>query len=238
MERNPEQRSAPIRNGCRTAAFGAAWNPAGRGRRITDHACADDRAARWLLRHCAAITNPWGRVGPGHPGRAIKCSVQDKILFKNNYLSYFILASKHAIRITSTSLVAAVLTAMSAQQSAQAQTVERADRVIRAIVPFSTGGTNDITARMIAPYLSKVMGQAVAIENRPGAAGNIGIEAVAKSAPDGHTLLFSATASTQNPALYRNLRYDPITDIQPVAAIATYPYAIVVNAHLPAKNRA
>jgi tripartite-type tricarboxylate transporter receptor subunit TctC len=110
------------------------------------------------------------------------------------------------------------------------------ERLIRAIVPFSTGGTNDITARMIAPYLSKALGQSVVIENRPGAAGNIGIEAVAKSAPDGYTILFSATASTQNPALFRNLRFDPINDIQPVAAIAEYPYAIVVNAHLPVKN--
>ena len=110
------------------------------------------------------------------------------------------------------------------------------ERLIRAIVPFSTGGTNDINARTIAPYLAKVLGQQVVVENRPGAAGNIGIEMVAKSPPDGHTLLFSATASTQNPALFRNLRFDPITDIQPVAAIAEYPYAIVVNAHLPVKN--
>ncbi len=113
---------------------------------------------------------------------------------------------------------------------------DRADRNIRAIVPFSTGGTNDITARLIAPHLGKLLGQQVVIENRPGAAGNVGIETVAKSAPDGHTLLFSATASTQNPALFRNLRFDPIIDIQPVAAIAEYPYMIVVNAHLPVKN--
>jgi tripartite-type tricarboxylate transporter receptor subunit TctC len=110
------------------------------------------------------------------------------------------------------------------------------ERLIRAVVPFSTGGTNDITARMIAPHLAKALGQQVVIENRPGAAGNIGIEAVAKSAPDGHTILFSATASTQNPALFRNLRFDPLNDIQPVAAIAEYPYAIMVNAHLPVKN--
>ena len=110
------------------------------------------------------------------------------------------------------------------------------ERLIRAIVPFSTGGTNDIAARMISPHLSKALGQSVVVENRPGAAGNIGIEAVAKSAPDGYTILFSATASTQNPALFRNLRFDPLTDIQPVAAIAEYPYAVVVNTHLPVKN--
>ena len=110
------------------------------------------------------------------------------------------------------------------------------ERLIRAVVPFATGGTNDITARMIAPHLAKTLGQQVVVENRPGAAGNIGIEAVAKSAPDGHTMLFSATASTQNPALFRHLRFDPLNDIQPVAAIAEYPYAIMVNNHLPVKN--
>jgi tripartite-type tricarboxylate transporter receptor subunit TctC len=89
---------------------------------------------------------------------------------------------------------------------------------------------------MITPHLAKTLGQQVVVENRPGAAGNIGIEAVAKSVPDGHTILFSATASTQNPALFRNLRFDPINDIQPVAAIAEYPYAIVINNHLPVKN--
>jgi tripartite-type tricarboxylate transporter receptor subunit TctC len=110
------------------------------------------------------------------------------------------------------------------------------ERTIRAVVPFSTGGTNDITARMIAPQLAKILGQQVVVENRPGAAGNIGIEAVARAAPDGYTILFSATASTQNPALFRNLRFDPLNDIQPVAAIAEYPYAVFVNAHLPVKN--
>ncbi len=130
----------------------------------------------------------------------------------------------------------AVLVSLCVAHPANAQYPERSDRIIRAIVPFSTGGTNDITARMIAPHLAKALGQQVVVENRPGAAGNIGIEAVAKSAPDGYTILFSATASTQNPALFRNLRFDPLTDIQPVAAIAEYPYAIVINAHLPVKN--
>jgi tripartite-type tricarboxylate transporter receptor subunit TctC len=127
----------------------------------------------------------------------------------------------------------ATMIALCVAHAARAQYPER---TVRAIVPFSTGGTNDITARLIAPHLAKALGQQVVIENRPGAAGNIGIEAVAKSAPDGHTILFSATASTQNPALFRHLRFDPLNDIQPVAAIAEYPYAIMVNAHLPVKN--
>ena len=113
---------------------------------------------------------------------------------------------------------------------------EYPERLIRAIVPFATGGTNDITARVISPYLSKALGQSVIVENRPGAGGNIGLVATVKSAPDGYTILFVATGATQNPALYRNLGYDPITDIMPVAAIAESPYAIVVNRSLPVKN--
>ena len=130
-------------------------------------------------------------------------------------------------------LIASGWLAAGVATSAHAQYPER---TIRAIVPFSSGGTTDINARLVAPHLAKILGQQVVVENRPGAAGNIGIEAVAKAAPDGHTILFSATASTQNPALFRKLRFDPINDIQPVAAIAEYPYAIVVNAHLPVKN--
>ena len=113
---------------------------------------------------------------------------------------------------------------------------EYPERVIRAIVPFAPGGTNDLMARLISPHLGKSVGQSVIVENRPGAAGNVGIEIVAKAAPDGYTIIYSATASTQNPALFRNMRFDPINDIQPVAAIADFPYAITVNRQLPVKT--
>jgi tripartite-type tricarboxylate transporter receptor subunit TctC len=109
-------------------------------------------------------------------------------------------------------------------------------RPIKAIVPFAPGGANDTMARVIAPQLATALGQPVVIENKPGAAGNIGIEATAKAAPDGYTIIFSATASTQNPALFRKLPYDPIKDIQPVAELGYGPYAIVVNPKVPAKN--
>ena len=103
------------------------------------------------------------------------------------------------------------------------------DRLIRAVVPFAPGGSNDTMARLISPELSKALGQQVIVENRPGAAGNIGIDAVAKSPPNGHTILFSATASTQNPALFRKLPYDPLRDIQPVAELGQAPYVFLVN---------
>ena len=110
------------------------------------------------------------------------------------------------------------------------------DRVIRAIVPFAPGGANDTVARVIGPQLSNVLGQPVIIENRAGAAGNIGIDVTAKSNPDGYTIIFSATASTQNPALFRHLPYDPIKDIQPIAELGYGPYAIVTNKQLPVTN--
>ncbi len=110
------------------------------------------------------------------------------------------------------------------------------ERLIRAIVPFAPGGSNDTIGRLISPELSKALGQQVIVENRPGAAGNIGIDALAKSAPNGYTILFSATASTQNPALFRKLPYDPLRDIQPVAEIGQAPYVFLVNPGVPARN--
>jgi len=110
------------------------------------------------------------------------------------------------------------------------------ERLIRAIVPFAAGGSNDGMARLISPELGKALGQQVIVENRPGAAGNIGIDAVAKSPPNGYTILYSATASTQNPALFRKLPFDPLRDIQPVAEIGQAPYVFIVNPRVPAKT--
>lgn len=113
---------------------------------------------------------------------------------------------------------------------------EYPEHLIRIIIPYSAGGTTDLTVRLIAPYLSKALGQSVVVVNRPGANGNIGTEAVVKSPPDGYALLSTASAATTNPALLRTLPYDPINDIQPVVPIAESPYAIVVNGHLPVKS--
>jgi tripartite-type tricarboxylate transporter receptor subunit TctC len=113
---------------------------------------------------------------------------------------------------------------------------EYPERLVRAIVPFAPGGSNDTMARLISPELGKALGQQVIVENRPGAAGNIGIDAVAKSAPNGYLLLFSATASTQNPALFRKLPYDPLRDIQPVAELGQSPYVFLVNPRVPARS--
>ena len=113
---------------------------------------------------------------------------------------------------------------------------EYPDRPLRAIVPFNAGASNDTMARLIAPMLTKALGQQVIVENRPGADGRIGIEALAKAAPDGHTILFSGGAVALIPALRRNVPYDPVRDIQPVAELASAPYAIAVHPQVPAKN--
>jgi tripartite-type tricarboxylate transporter receptor subunit TctC len=110
------------------------------------------------------------------------------------------------------------------------------ERPLRAIVPFTAGGPNDILARAISPLLSKALGQNVIVENRPGADGRIGIEAMAKAAPDGHTILFSGDAVAVVPALRRNVPYDPMRDIQPVAELGSSPYVIVVHPQVPARN--
>jgi len=117
-----------------------------------------------------------------------------------------------------------------------AAAAEYPERLIRAIVPFAPGGSNDTMARLISPEIAKTFGQQVIVENRPGAAGNIGIDAVAKSPPNGYMILFSATASTQNPALFRKLPYDPLRDIQPVAEIGQAPYVFLLNPRVPARS--
>ena len=110
------------------------------------------------------------------------------------------------------------------------------ERTIRIIVPFEPGGANDIMARVTAPLLSKAVGQSVIVENRPGAAGNIGMTAVARAPADGYTLLFTAGGATQNPALYKTLTYDPINDFTPVAVLGFGPHIFVINPKLPFRS--
>jgi tripartite-type tricarboxylate transporter receptor subunit TctC len=87
---------------------------------------------------------------------------------------------------------------------------------IRLVVPFPAGGTTDILAREVGQRLSLSLGQPVVIDNRPGAAGNIGSELVAKSAPDGYTLMATAGTHAVNLSLYRKLPYDPVKDFAPI----------------------
>jgi tripartite-type tricarboxylate transporter receptor subunit TctC len=119
---------------------------------------------------------------------------------------------------------------------AQAQTAWPA-KPIRMIVGFAAGGSTDVTARIIAQALSDRLGQPVVVENRGGAGGNIGADAVAKAEPDGYTLLM-ATSSTfaANPNLYKSLPFDVRKDFAPIAVTAFIPNLLVVNPSVPANN--
>jgi tripartite-type tricarboxylate transporter receptor subunit TctC len=112
------------------------------------------------------------------------------------------------------------------------------NKPIRLVVPFTAGGTTDILARAVGAELQKAWGQQVLIDNRPGAGGNIGSEIVAKSAPDGYTLLMGTVGTHGiNQALYPKLPYDPIKDFAPVTLVAAVPNVLVVNTALAEKNR-
>ncbi len=111
------------------------------------------------------------------------------------------------------------------------------NKPVRIVVPFAPGGTTDILARAVAPELSRVFGQQFVVENKAGAGGNLGAEAVAKSAPDGYTLLMGTVGTHGiNRALYPKLPYDPIKDFAPVTLVASVPNVMVVNAELAKTN--
>ena len=109
-------------------------------------------------------------------------------------------------------------------------------RPIRFIVPFPAGGPADITARTIAQWLTERLGQPLVIENRPGAASNIGTEAVVKAAPDGYTLLLAVTSQAINATLYDNLSYNFMRDIAPVAGVMRVPHIVEVSPAFPVKS--
>lgn len=111
------------------------------------------------------------------------------------------------------------------------------NKPIKIIVGYAPGGTTDIIARLIATRLSATLGQSVIVENRPGAGGNLGADAVAKSAPDGYTLqLGTAGNMTINPSIYPNMPFDTVKDFQAISMIAALPNLMVVNPAVPAKT--
>lgn len=110
-------------------------------------------------------------------------------------------------------------------------------RPVRVIVPFTAGGATDVVGRLISQKLGETWGQSVVIENRAGAGGNVGAEAVARSAPDGYTLFFaSGSILTVNPHLYKKLPFDPVKDFAPIASVATGPMVVVVHPSVQAKT--
>ena len=106
-------------------------------------------------------------------------------------------------------------------------------RPVKLVVPFPAGGPTDVLSRVVAERLSSHVKQPVVVENKPGAGGSIGADLVAKSAPDGHTVLFAATSFAVNPAMTR-LPFDPRKSFAPVALVATSSLAVLVNPSVPA----
>ncbi|MPZ42764.1 MAG: tripartite tricarboxylate transporter substrate binding protein [Betaproteobacteria bacterium] len=127
----------------------------------------------------------------------------------------------------------AALIASSPHASAQ----DWPSKPIRLIVPFSTGGTTDIIARLYAQRLSEALGTQFVVENRTGAGGTIGTEAGARSAPDGYTFVFGSTSSTAvSPGLYPNLSFNIVRDFAPVAQVASASIVLAAHPSLPARN--
>jgi tripartite-type tricarboxylate transporter receptor subunit TctC len=109
-------------------------------------------------------------------------------------------------------------------------------KMVRIVIPFPVGGSSDANARIINPFLSERWKQQVVIDPRPGAATVVGTDHVAKSAPDGHTLMINSTQFVQSPATFAKLPYDPYTDIVPITRITISPQAIVAHPSLPVKT--
>ena len=132
------------------------------------------------------------------------------------------------------SLAAGVTALPAASRFARAETYP--SRPVRFVVPQAAASSSDITARLIGQWLSDHLGQQFVVDDRPGVGGNIGTEAVVRSAPDGYTLLLVNSQNAISPALYNNLSFDFIRDIAPVARIDSVPLVMEVNPGVPAKT--
>ncbi len=132
-------------------------------------------------------------------------------------------------------LVAAVTAAFAAVAPVQAQ--QYPNKPIRIVVPYAAGGTSDILARQIGPKLTEAWGQPVIVENRPGANGNVGAEFVAKSAPDGYTLLLTDLGGLViSASVYPKLPFNPSKDFSPVVMVSYSPHVLAVHPDVQVKN--
>jgi tripartite-type tricarboxylate transporter receptor subunit TctC len=129
-----------------------------------------------------------------------------------------------------------VVLAALAWNGAQAQSFPA--KPIKVVVPYPPGGVTDVIARAIGERMAQNVGQPVVVENRTGAASNIGTELVARSSPDGHTLVLASPAHTVNISLYKNLSWHPIRSFTPVVMVGVIPSVIVIHPSVPAKSLA
>ena len=131
-------------------------------------------------------------------------------------------------------LCLSLLSVLGAQAQAQAQGYP--SKTVRIIVGFPPGGATDIATRAIAQKLTESLGQQVIVDNRPGAASNIGAELASRAAPDGYTLFMGSVSLSINPSLYSKLAYDPLRDLAGVAHVVTTPFLLVTHPSMPVNN--
>ena len=130
---------------------------------------------------------------------------------------------------TGTALAPAVFAGAAAQSKWPA-------RYVRLVVPLAPGGPTDVAARVVSEPLSKMWGQQVVIENKPGGGTNVASDLVAKSSPDGYTILYATSSLSVAPSLYRSLSYDPVLDLAPVSLLFSFPFYMFVPNSSPAKT--
>ena len=135
-----------------------------------------------------------------------------------------------------TLLLAGVLGLLSTTLPAIAWAQDYPTKPVKIVVGYAPGGGTDIFARVIAEKLSTVLAQPVIVENKAGANGSIGAEFVAKSPPDGYTLMFVVNSHVTNPGVYANLNFDPIKDFQPIGLVVSTPLLLVANPGFPPNN--
>ncbi|MPM39419.1 hypothetical protein SDC9_86052 [bioreactor metagenome] len=137
-------------------------------------------------------------------------------------------------RRTALGLACAALCSLAAPYAAAS--TDYPNKPIKLVVPYPPGGPTDIVARVVAQKLQEQMGQAVVIDNKPGAGANLGAEQVARSAPDGYTLMVATTAHAINPSLFSKLNYSMTKDLAPVSQLTSGPLVIVATPNLPVNN--
>jgi len=140
--------------------------------------------------------------------------------------------------LATTAMLLATLGALATPGLVQAQAAAPAwpTKPIRLVVPYPPGGPTDVLLRIVASQLAERLGQAVLIDNKPGASGMVGADQVAKAAPDGYTLLGNASIHVINPSLYAKTPYDAIKDFAPISLVAEVPLVLVVSPSLPAQS--
>ena len=132
-------------------------------------------------------------------------------------------------------ILLAAMTAAGGGGAAAAQ-AEFPTRPVRLVNPYTPGGSVDLVGRALAAGVTEIWGQQVIVDNRPGAGTTIGTELVARAAPDGYTMLVNSSAIAIVPSMYKNLRFDPVADLTPVALVGVSPMLMVVNQNFEAKS--